>query len=123
MTRAFALAAGVNAAFVLVEAVCGFLSGSLALLSDAGHNLSDVLGLLLAFGASILARQAPSARRTYGLRRTSILAALANAMLLLLAVGAIAWEAAQRLAAAIILERDGATTEFKRLHAGFHFVG
>jgi cobalt-zinc-cadmium efflux system protein len=94
---AFLVAAGLNVAFVVFEAVFGFRSGSLALLSDAGHNLGDVLGLLLAWGAILLARRAPSARRTYGLRRSTILAALANAVALLVAVGAIALEAVQRL--------------------------
>jgi cobalt-zinc-cadmium efflux system protein len=96
-TSAFAIGVALNAAFVLIEASCGFLSGSLALLADAGHNLSDVLGLLLAWGASYLARRRPSGRRTYGLRRTSIMAALVNGLLLLVAVGAIAWEAIGRL--------------------------
>jgi cobalt-zinc-cadmium efflux system protein len=94
---AFLVAAGLNVAFVAFEIVFGFRSGSLALLSDAGHNLGDVLGLLLAWGAILLARRAPSARRTYGLRRSTILAALANAVVLLIAVGAVALEAAQRL--------------------------
>jgi cobalt-zinc-cadmium efflux system protein len=94
---AFLAAAGLNVAFVVFEGVFGFRSGSLALLSDAGHNLGDVLGLLLAWGAILLARRAPSARRTYGLRRSTILAALANAVALLVAVGAIALEAVQRL--------------------------
>jgi cobalt-zinc-cadmium efflux system protein len=93
----FALGAAINLAFVVIEAACGFWFGSLALLADAGHNLSDVLGLFLAWGASYLARRRPSTRRTYGLRRSSILAALANALLLLVAVGAIAWEAVGRL--------------------------
>jgi cobalt-zinc-cadmium efflux system protein len=95
--RAFALGVTLNLAFVLVEAVFGIQAHSLALLADAGHNLSDVLGLLLAWGAVTLSAQRPSPRRTYGLRRTSILAALANAILLLVAVGAIAWEALGRL--------------------------
>lgn len=86
-----------NAAFVLIEAACGLYSGSLALMADAGHNLSDVLGLLLAWAAVYLSRQRPSLRRTYGWGRTSILAALANAILLLVAVGAIGWEAIGRL--------------------------
>ncbi len=77
----------------------GFVAGSLALLADAGHNLSDVLGLALAWGAAWLGRRQPTPRRTYGLRRSSILAALGNAMLLLLAVGAIVWEAVRRLQA------------------------
>ena len=97
--RAFALGIGLNLGYVAVEAVFGLLAGSLALLADAGHNLSDVLGLGLAWGAAWLARRQPTPRRTYGLRRTSILAALANAMLLLLAIGAIAWEAVLRLQA------------------------
>jgi len=94
---AFLVAAVLNVTFVAFEVFFGFRSGSLALLSDAGHNLGDVLGLLLAWGAILLARRAPSARRTYGLRRSTILAALANAVALLVAVGAIALEAAQRL--------------------------
>ena len=97
VTPAFALAAALNTVFVVVEAFFGYFSGSLALLADAGHNLSDVLGLLLAWGAAYLVRQPPSRRRTYGWGRTSILAALLNAILLLIAVGAIAWEAFHRL--------------------------
>jgi cobalt-zinc-cadmium efflux system protein len=93
---AFAVGIGLNVAFVLVEAVFGLLAHSLALVADAGHNLSDVLGLLLAWGAMHLSKRPPSPRRTYGLRRSSILAALANAILLLIAIGAIAWEAARR---------------------------
>jgi cobalt-zinc-cadmium efflux system protein len=96
-TPAFAIGVAVNTAFVLIEAGFGWWAGSLALLADAGHNLSDVLGLLLAWGASYLARRRPSSRRTYGLGRTSIMAALANGLLLSVAVGAIAWEAAGRL--------------------------
>ena len=94
---AFAIGVSLNLAFVLVEAAAGLWAGSLALLADAGHNLSDVLGLLLAWGASYLARRRPSARRTYGMGRASIMAALANALLLILAVGAIGWEAIERL--------------------------
>jgi len=94
---AFLVAAGLNVAFIAIEIVFGFRSGSLALLSDAGHNLGDVLGLLLGWGAVLLARRAPSARRTYGLRRSTILAALANAVVLLIAVGAVTLEAVQRL--------------------------
>lgn len=96
--RAFAIGVGLNIAFVVIEAVYGLASGSLALLADAGHNLSDVLGLLLAWGAICLARRAPSRRRTYGFRRTTILAALANSVILMIAVGGIAWEALQRFA-------------------------
>ena len=97
--RAFALAIGLNAVFVAIEFIYGFIANSTALMADAGHNLSDVLGLVLAWGAAVLARTTPNARYTYGLRSSSILAALANALLLLLACGAIAWEAAQRFAA------------------------
>jgi cobalt-zinc-cadmium efflux system protein len=96
---AFALGIALNTGFVALEAVYGLLSNSVALLADAGHNLSDVLGLIVAWSASVLARRAPSPRFTYGLRGSSILAALFNAMFLLLAVGAIAWEALQRFGA------------------------
>jgi cobalt-zinc-cadmium efflux system protein len=94
--RAFLVGIVLNGAFVAVEAGAGLVTGSLALLADAGHNLSDVLGLLLAWGATRLARRAPSLRRTYGWRRSSIMAALLNAVLLLVAVGGIAWEAIRR---------------------------
>ncbi|MGI8978303.1 MAG: cation diffusion facilitator family transporter [Pirellulaceae bacterium] len=96
--RVFAVGVVLNGLFVLLEAGCGIYVQSLALLADAGHNLSDVLGLLLAWGAMTLARRRPTARRTYGLRRTTIIAALANAVLLLVAVGAISWEAIRRFA-------------------------
>ena len=95
---AFAFGTALNVAFVIVEAIFGFLGNSTALLADAGHNLSDVCGLLVAWGASVLSRRTPTTRYTYGLGSSSILAALFNAMFLLTAVGAIAWEAAQRLA-------------------------
>jgi len=94
--RAFAIGTALNVGFVIVEAVYGYLSHSLALIADAGHNLSDVLGLLLAWGASVLVRRPPTRRYTYGLRRSSILAALLNAIVLLLAMGGIAWEAFRR---------------------------
>lgn len=97
--RAFAIGVGLNFAFVLVEAAVGLWSGSLALLADAGHNLSDVLSLLLAWGATILAKTAPTARRTYGLRKATVLASLANAVLLLVAVGVIVSEAIHRFTA------------------------
>ena len=87
-----------NSIFVVVEFGYGFFAHSTALMADAGHNLSDVLGLVLAGSATLLARRGPSQRFTYGLRSTSILAALGNAMLLLLACGAIGLEALQRLA-------------------------
>ena len=95
--RAFAIGILLNLAFVAVEAGYGVRAHSLALIADAGHNLSDVLGLALAWGASILVMRDRTARRTYGLRRSSILAALANALFLLIAVGGIIWEAWQRL--------------------------
>jgi cobalt-zinc-cadmium efflux system protein len=96
--RAFALAIGLNSAFVALEFGYGFIANSTALMADAGHNRSDVLGLLLAMGAAMLARKTPSGRYTYGLRSSSILAALLNALLLMLACGAIGWEAVQRIA-------------------------
>ena len=83
--------------FVAVEAVFGILAGSLALVADAGHNLSDVLALLLAWGAAFLSRRIPSTRRTYGLRRSSILSALANAVALFVVVGGVTWEAIRRI--------------------------
>ena len=95
--RAFAIGIGLNAAFVLVEAGYGFVSNSTALLADAGHNLSDVLGLVVAWIAAGLSKRPPTPRLTYGLRNTSILAALLNAVLLLIAAGAIILEAIQRL--------------------------
>ena len=96
--RAFALAIGLNLAFVIVEFTYGFIAHSTALMADAGHNLSDVLGLMLAWGAALLAKSAPKGRYTYGLRGSSILAALGNGLLLMVACGAIAWEAVQRIA-------------------------
>lgn len=95
--RAFAIGIGLNLAFVLTEAVFGWLSNSLALIADAGHNLGDVLGLALAWIATVLVRRRPTPRRTYGLSRTSILAALGNGLLLLAASGAIFFEALLRL--------------------------
>ena len=96
-TRAFALAIGLNAVFVAIEFGYGFVANSTALMADAGHNLSDVLGLVLAWGAAVLTRTTPSGRYTYGLRSSSILAALLNALLLMMACGAIGWEAVHRL--------------------------
>jgi cobalt-zinc-cadmium efflux system protein len=95
---AFAFGVVLNLAFVGVEAVAGFLSGSMALLADAGHNLSDVLSLALAWGASVLARRPPAGRFTYGFKSSTILAALANAGLLLVAIGGIAFETLNRIA-------------------------
>ena len=94
--RAFAIGITLNVGFVVIEVVFGLLSNSLALLADAGHNLSDVLSLLFAWGASVLVRRLPTQRHTCGLCRTSILAALINALVLLVAVGAIVWEAMLR---------------------------
>lgn len=95
--RAMAIGVTLNVVFVVVELAAGFLAGSLALLADAGHNAGDVVGLLLAWGAAWLSRRPPSRRFTWGLGRATILAALANAVLLLLACGAIIWEAWRRL--------------------------
>jgi cobalt-zinc-cadmium efflux system protein len=95
--RAFALAVGLNVIFVILEASYGLWANSLALIADAGHNLGDVLGLLIAWGASLLAKRKPSPRRTYGLRRVTILASLLSALILLTALGAMAWEAVNRL--------------------------
>ena len=95
--RAFAVGIALNLGFVAIESVYGVLAQSMALLADAGHNLSDVLALALAWGASVLGRREPSRRFTYGLGSSTILAALINAMLLMLVVGGIAVEAVQRL--------------------------
>lgn len=95
---AFAIGTALNLAFVVIEGVYGYLAGSMALLADAGHNLSDVLGLLIAWGAATLATRRPSARYTYGLRSSSILAALLNAVLLLVAIALIGIEAVRRFA-------------------------
>ena len=95
--QSFAVGVGLNVVYVAVEAGFGFWDNSLALLSDAGHNLSDIIGLLLAWGGYALARIPPSPERTYGWRGSTILAALFNALLLLAAVGAITWESIRRL--------------------------
>jgi cobalt-zinc-cadmium efflux system protein len=96
-SKAFAIGIALNLAFVAIEAMFGFRAGSLALVADAGHNLSDVIGLVLAWAGALLSRRPPTPTRTYGMRRASILAALSNALLLLIAVGVIAWEAIGRL--------------------------
>ncbi len=101
--RAFLVAIVLNGAFVAVEFGYGFAANSTALMADAGHNLSDVLGLVLAWAAVALAKRRPSERFTYGLRGSSILAALGNAMLLFVACGAIGWEALQRLSQAPVV--------------------
>jgi cobalt-zinc-cadmium efflux system protein len=95
--RAFAVGISLNVVFIVVEVFYGIASGSIALVSDATHNLTDVLGLALAWAAFLLARRKPSRRRTYGFRKTTVLAALVNAVLLLVAVGGVAWEAIGRL--------------------------
>lgn len=97
--RAFALGIGLNLGFIALEVAFGLLANSMALLADAGHNFSDVLGLVVAWVAAVLARRPPSARFTYGLRAGSILAALFNALFLIVAIGWMAWEAVARLAA------------------------
>ena len=96
---AFLCAVILNAAYVLFEALFGLWVGSLVLLADAAHKLADVFGLLLAWSAVVVARRKPSERHTYGLGRATILAALANGIILLIAVGAIAREAIGRIAA------------------------
>nr|WP_294848013.1 cation diffusion facilitator family transporter [uncultured Sphingomonas sp.] len=97
-TGAFAFGIILNTIFVIIEAGYGFASGSMALLADAGHNLSDVLGLIIAWIGAILVKRRPSPRFSYGLKKSSILAALFNALFLLIAVGAIGAEAIRRLA-------------------------
>jgi cobalt-zinc-cadmium efflux system protein len=93
---AFAIATVLNITYVVAQVVFGIMAHSLALVADAGHNFGDVLGLLLAWGATHLGKTRPTARHTYGLGRSSILAALSNAILLLIAVGGITWEAIRR---------------------------
>jgi len=97
--RAFAIGITLNTVFVVVEVIYGLLAHSLALVADAGHNLSDVLGLVLAWWATVLTRRVATSRYTYGFKRSSVLAALCNAVFLLVSVGAIAWEAVRRLLA------------------------
>jgi cobalt-zinc-cadmium efflux system protein len=96
---AFAIGIALNSGFVLLETAYGVIADSIALVADAGHNLADVLGLVLAWWATSLVQKAPSARRTYGLKRSSILASLVNAVVLLVGVGGIAVEAVRRLGA------------------------
>lgn len=95
--RAFAIAAALNIALVIGQAIFGLLANSVALLADAGHNFGDALGLLLAWGAHSVAKWRPTSRYTYGFRSASILAAVLNGLILVLATGAIAWEAVRRL--------------------------
>src|ERR1043165_560413 len=94
---AFGVGVGLNAALVVAQVFFGLVAHSLALVADAGHNFADVLGLLLAWWASRLAKSIPTKKHTYGFRGVSILAALANAILLIASMGAVAWEAIQRL--------------------------
>ena len=95
--QAFAIGIALNLGFVVIEALYGLMSNSMSLLADAGHNLGDVLGLSVAWLASVLARRAPTERFTYGMRGSSILAALFNAVFLLVTVGGLSWEAIRRL--------------------------
>ena len=95
--RAFAIGIALNLAFVVAETVFGFIANSMALLADAGHNLSDVLGLVVAWAGAVMAKRASSPRFTYGFKKAPILAALANSLFLLIAVGAIGAEAIRRL--------------------------
>src|SRR6058998_792220 len=96
-SRAFAVGIAINVGIVGIELVFGILANSMALISDAGHNLSDVLGLGVGWAGAVMAKRSPSRRFTYGLKKASILSALINALLLLVAVGAIAAEAVRRL--------------------------
>ena len=96
--RAFAIGVSLNVIYILLETAAGIYANSLALLAGAGHNLSDVLGLSLAWGAHVLSRVKPTERRTYGWRGSSILAAVINGLILLLVTGGIAWEAIGRFA-------------------------
>jgi cobalt-zinc-cadmium efflux system protein len=105
--RAFAVGIALNLGFVVVEAVYGFLANSMALLADAGHNLADVLSLAAAWGGAMLAKRPPSRRFSYGLRASSILAALANSVILLIAVSFIAYHAVLRLISPDVV--DGGT--------------
>jgi cobalt-zinc-cadmium efflux system protein len=97
MTRAFAIGSALNSVFVAIGVTAGVAAHSTALLADAAHNLGDVVGLGMAWGATVLARRSRTARRTYGLRRTTILAAVANGGLVLFAIGGVVWEAIQRI--------------------------
>lgn len=102
--RAFVIGITLNVIFVLIEAFYGWQADSLALLSDAGHNLSDVLGLLVAWGGFYLSRKKPSQKHTYGLGRATIMAALFNALVLLIAIGGIVWESVNRLSHPVAIQ-------------------
>ena len=105
-SRVFAIGITLNLAYVVAQVGFGIYSHSLALVADAGHNLGDVLGLVLAWGASYLVTRPGTPQRTYGWRRTSILAAMANSIFLLVAVGAITWEALRRLHRGDVINPD-----------------
>src|SRR5881394_3578822 len=96
-TRAFVIGIALNGAIVVAQLVYGFLANSMALVADGGHNLSDVLGLVVGWAGAVMAKRSPSQRFTYGLKKASIFAALINGLFLLVAVGAIAAEAVRRL--------------------------
>ena len=102
--RAFAIGTALNLSFVVVEAAYGFWGNSLALVADAGHNLSDVMGLLLAWGASLLAQKAATASHTFGFKKATIIASLISALMLYGAVGIIIWAAMQRLLSPVPVE-------------------
>jgi len=101
LTPAFKWAVALNVGYVLIEAAAGTVTGSLALLADAAHNVTDVAGLLIAWGAAIISKRPPSARFSYGFGRSTILAALTNGVAILLGVGAVIWEAIHRLTAPV----------------------
>lgn len=108
--RAFAIGIALNVIFVAIEAFYGWRVNSLALIADAGHNLSDVAGLILAWGGALAVKLRPNARHTYGWKRATILAAFANALLLLVAMGGLAWEAIGRLfSAQVLVQQQGVT--------------
>lgn len=96
--RAFAIGVALNVIFVVIEGVWGILAGSLALIADAGHNLSDVASLLLAWGGALLATKSTTRERTYGYRKATVMASMISALLLLMALGGISWEAVKRFA-------------------------
>src|SRR3954464_3938194 len=103
-SRAFAVGIALNVAIVLVELGFGLVANSMALISDAGHNLSDVLGLMVGLAGTVMAKRSPSPRFTYGLKKASILAALINSLFLLVALGAIVAEATRRLVSPMAAE-------------------
>src|ERR1035437_3532959 len=95
-SKAFAWGIALNLSYIAIETAFGFIIHSMSLLADAGHNLSDVLGLLLAWGASYLAKTSATNKRTYGLRKSTVLAAMFNSLLLLIVVGGISIEAIRK---------------------------